>query len=127
MPESKSLMEKIWWVIPPILANLFVALIITVLEINERIKHNYTVSISSFPGIYVRELLSPFLYTLFSFPEGLIIVSTMIVFIGLGYYLSRKRSITVRIVVTTVMGIVRFWMGLRVLMWLSALIYGGFT
>jgi len=112
MTEAKSLLEKIWWVIPPVVVALITLsvtpLVMTVLEY----LRNPSYLFFSVYAVYV----GSFLFFLFSF-WGMIVILSTIAFMGIGYYLSRKKSVTIRIVVPIITALVGHYIPFMVYIW----------
>ena len=112
MVKDKSMIEKVWWVIPPAVIALFTPsitpLVITVWECIR----NPSFSFFSIYGLYI----GSFLFFLSSF-WGVILMLLTITFMGIGYYLSRKRSVAIRIVVPIITAIVGHYISLILYIW----------
>ncbi|MEA1895190.1 MAG: hypothetical protein U9N36_08330 [Euryarchaeota archaeon] len=99
MAESKKIIEKIWWVIPPVAVALFIPLRMAVWEMT-----HFNRPVSSFVSLYAKNILiSSFHFLSF---WGVIVTISTIVFMGAGYYLSRNRYVVVRIVVPIITAII---------------------
>ena len=99
MLNCKGAIEKIWWAIPPVVVTLFIPLRMAVWEMT-----HFNRPVSSFVSLYAKNILiSSFHFLSF---WGVIVTISTIVFMGVGYYLSRKRYVVVRIVVPIITAII---------------------
>nr|QNO44393.1 hypothetical protein DGMLNGLO_00005 [Methanosarcinales archaeon ANME-2c ERB4] len=96
MLNCKDVIEKIWWAIPPVvIVFVFFPLVIIVIE----------------GGCSFDKCVFWLQYLFFS-PIGRIYVIFTFGFGGAGYYLVRKKKLSLRIVIPILLGIVGFVIGL---------------
>ncbi len=95
MAKAKDVIEKVWWVVPPVVIILvFYPLFITITD------GRYS------PGKCIFWLRYLFLsnigriYSIFTFG-----------FMGIGYYVTKGRSLSLRLVVPIILGITGFFIG----------------
>ena len=93
MVKGKSLLEKIWWVIPPVVVVFGIPLHHT---FREMIRSSQP--INSFVSIYMKNMLYSLIYYFFDF-WGVIVTLSTIAFMGIGYYLSRRKSLLIRLLI----------------------------
>jgi hypothetical protein len=108
LSKFKELIGKIWWVIPPVFVVLFIPLIRTVVEMSEMYPLSpYT---PSFISVYVKNIsMLPYYFSDFT-----IAIPTLLIipFLGVGFYLSRKSSTAIRIVVPIITAIIGHFISL---------------
>ena len=98
MVNVKEIIEKIWWAIPPAVIVFGIPLFHTYREIS-----TFGLPVGSFVDIYIKCTYMYLLKGFFSFATAFIMISTS-VFIGIGYCLTIKRSLSLRITVTIITG-----------------------
>ncbi|HUV02665.1 MAG TPA: hypothetical protein VMW67_04370 [Desulfobacteria bacterium] len=103
MAKAKSLFEKVWWVIPPVVVVLVLPLRMVFWDMV-----HYDRPLSSFVGRYEKYFLDFLFYHFFDF-WGVIIALLTIAFMGIGYYLSRRKSIAIRTVVPIIAAIIGYY------------------
>jgi len=113
MINAKEIIEKIWWVIPPVVVVLGIPLFHTCREIS-----TFGLPVSSFVDIYIKCTYLYLVKGFFSFATGFIIISTS-ASIGIGYYITMKRSLSLRITIPMITG----FFGYLVSLLLVAMIY----
>lgn len=113
MAESKKIIEKIWWVIPPVVVVFGIPLFHTCREIS-----TFGLPISSFVDIYIKCTYLYLVKGFFSFATGFIIISTFVA-ICVGYYITMKRSLSLRITIPMITG----FFGYLISLLLVAVIY----
>ena len=102
MVKGKRLIEKVWWMIPPVFITLFIPLQMAVWEMIP-----FNRPLSSFFTLYAKNaLISPFHFSSF---WGVILTLLTIAFLGVGYYLSKKWSVAIRIVVPIITAITGYY------------------
>jgi hypothetical protein len=109
MTKIRNLIEKIWWVIPPIIVFFGIPLYYT---INEMIKFSLPPKLFIiWYGKHLAYILEAF--TLFS---GFVLIF-FLGFMGIGYYLVRKKSsLLLRITVLTILGMIGWIVGMFALL-----------
>ncbi|MCK4732774.1 MAG: hypothetical protein KAT65_09995 [Methanophagales archaeon] len=92
MTKTKDVIEKIWWVIPPIIVVFGIPLFLTIKEMIE-----FSQPLGLFIWCYGKNL---FLHMIKKFITlyGIVAIFTF-GFMGVGYYLSRKRTVSLRILI----------------------------
>jgi hypothetical protein len=115
MAESKKIIEKIWWVIPPVVVVLFIPLRKAVWEMI-----HFNRPVSSFISLYAKNILMPSFHFLTFW--GVILTLSTIVFMGMGYYLSRNKSVAMRIFVPILTAIIGYYIS-AVLISLTVFMY----
>ncbi|KAF5417468.1 MAG: hypothetical protein C5S49_03340 [Candidatus Methanogaster sp.] len=98
MVNAKEIIEKMWWVIPPMAVLFGIPLFHTYREIL-----TFGLPISSFVDIYIKCAYLYLVKGFFSFATWFIIISTS-VSICIGYYITMKRSLSLRITIPTITG-----------------------
>ena len=108
MTNIRDLIEKIWWVIPPIIIVFGIALIITIVEII-----GFPQPAHLFFWYFGKNLCSLFLWIFTdSSPATAIVIMFFLGFMGYGYYLVRKQpSLLRRIIIPLILGIIGFFAG----------------
>ena len=103
MTKIRDLIEKIWWVIPPIVVVLGIPLYFTV---DEMLYFSLPFSFN----LFAKNILNASYYYLgFKSCWGLIITLLTLTSMVMGYFLSRKRPLTIRIGVPIITAIIGFW------------------
>jgi hypothetical protein len=95
MTKNKSLIEKVWWVIPPVFMVLVFLPVFRWIAVGRY-------SFSEWIGI--------FQYLLGSI-DGRIVTIFMLGFMSIGYYLIRRKSLLLRIIVPIISAIIGFYIG----------------
>ena len=96
MTKTKYLIEKIWWVIPPLfVVFVFYPLFITIID-----------------GKYSLGRCVLWLQYLFLSSIGRIYVISTFGFMGIGYYMVRGESLSLRVAVPIMLSIIGFFVGL---------------
>ena len=103
MAESKKIIEKIWWAIPPVVVVLFITIRRTFWEMT-----HFNRPLHSFVGLYEKNTLALLNFHFFDFWGAIVTLST-IAFMGIGYYLSRKKSVAMRIAAPTITAIIGYY------------------
>ena len=105
MTKIRDLIEKIWWVIPPIVIVFGMPLCI-VLDMAIRYPPvNYI-------NILMVFLMVPEIFISWGFLGGGILIIFTFGFMGIGYYLVRKKmSLALRIIIPSILGIIGFFAG----------------
>jgi len=103
MVNAKEIIEKIWWAIPPVVVVLFITLRRTFWEIM-----HFNRPLYSFVSLYEKNTLALLNFHFFDFWGAIVTLST-IVYMGIGYYLSRKRSVAMRIAAPTIAAIIGYY------------------
>lgn len=98
MVNAKELIEEIWWAIPPVVIVFGIPLFHTYREIS-----TFGLPVNSFVDIYIKCTYLYLLKGFFSFATAFIMISTSIS-IGIGYCLTIKRSLSLRIIVPIITG-----------------------
>jgi hypothetical protein len=102
MTKIRDLFEKIWWVIPPIVVVLGIPLYFTVEEM-------LYFSLPFSFNLFAKNILNASYYFLgFKSYWGLIITLSTIASMVIGYFLSMKRPLSIRIVVPVITAIIGF-------------------
>jgi hypothetical protein len=116
MTNIRALIEKIWWVIPPIIIVFGIPFLFTIAEMV-----SCSQPISLFFWSYSKNLeFIPGTITEF-FPLSAIIIIFFLGFMGIGYYLVRKQpSLLRRIIIVSVLGIIGFFAGLALVAMMCA-------
>ena len=113
MTKIRDLIEKIWWVIPPIIVVFGIPLYFAVKQTLEP-----SVPLNWFIALY-GEHLSLMIEYLTSF--GGIVTIFFFGFMGIGYYLTRKQtSLLLRIIITTILGIIGSFAGIILMSMMGA-------
>ena len=108
MTKIRNLIEKIWWVIPPIIV---VSLLPFLIAVRDTIK--YSQPISAFFLNFVKYL---YLITPMYFTDWLLGLIGALGVMGLGYYLVRKKSsLFLRIIIPTILAGIGFFAGIILL------------
>ena len=113
MVNANEILEKIWWVIPPVVVVFGIPLFHTYREIS-----TFGLPISSFVDIYIKCTYLYLVKGFFSFATGFIIISTF-VSICVGYYITMKRSLSLRLTIPIITG----FFGYLISLLLVAMIY----
>jgi hypothetical protein len=108
MVNAKEIIEKIWWVIPPVVVVFGLPLYWT---LEEMIK--YTQPVNS----YTKNLL--WIEALFYPPIDRVVIMLTFGSIGIGCYLIRRKSLPLRIIVPIISGVIGFYIGCIVLLVLT--------
>ncbi len=103
MVNAEEIIEKIWWVIPPVVVVLFITLRRTFWEMT-----HFNRPLYSFASLYGKNTLALLHFHFFDFWGAIVTLST-IVFMGIGYYLSRKKSVVMRIAAPTIAAIIGYY------------------
>lgn len=103
MLKVKDAIENIWWVVPPMVVVLFITLRRTFWEMT-----HFNRPIHSFVSLYEKNTLALLHFHFFDFWGAIVTLST-IVFMGIGYYLSRKKSVSIRIAAPTITAIIGYY------------------
>ena len=102
MTNIKNLIEKIWWIIPPIIVVLGTLLYFTV---EEALYFSLPLSFN----LFIKNILNASYYYLgFKSYWGLVITLLTFTSMMMGYFLSRKRHLIVRIGVPIITAIIGF-------------------
>lgn len=113
MTKIKNLIEKIWWVIPPIIVTFVIPLY---RALDSLIRYSYPIN-------YRDLLMVPETFISFGFFGGGIFIIFFLGFMGIGYYSVRKKvSLALRIIVPSILGIIGFYAG-----FFALFIIGGLT
>ena len=104
MTKTKYLIEKIWWVIPPVVVVFGVLHFLTM----------------EYDGSFSLDKYVFWLQFLLLTSYGRITTISMFVFMGIGYYMVRGESLALRIVVPTILATIGFFVG----MYMAGLILG---
>ena len=112
MIKIKDLIEKIWWMIPPV----FVVFVFMPLEAYFEVRRH---SLSPFNGRdVVNYWISTFLYCTSELFAMILIVFTF-GFMSFGYYLIRRKSLALRISIPILLAILGFYTGAVVILSLT--------
>jgi hypothetical protein len=112
MTKIRDLIEKIWWVIPPIIVVFGMPLYFA---LDSMIRYSYPVNYSD-----LLMVLGTFIS--FGFLGGGILIIFTFGFMGYGCYLVRKRtSLSLRIIVPSILGIIGFYVGMFALLIIGGL------
>ena len=103
MVKGKRLIEKVWWVIPPMVVAVFITLRRAVWEMTY-----FNRPLCVFVSLYMKNTLALLYFHFFDF-WGIIIMLLTITFMGIGYYLSRNKSIIIRVVVPIIAAIIGYY------------------
>ena len=103
MVNAKEIIEKIWWVIPPAVVVLFITIRRTFWEMM-----HFNRPLHSFASLYEKNTLALLHFHFFDFWGAIVTLST-IAFMSIGYYLSRKKSVAMRIAVPTITAIMGYY------------------
>jgi hypothetical protein len=108
MTKIRDLIEKIWWVIPPIIVVFGITLVYTIFEMI-----GFSHPALWFFWYFGKNLCSLFLWIFTdSSPTTAIIIMFFLGFMGYGYYLVRKQpSLIRRIIIPLILGMVGFFAG----------------
>jgi hypothetical protein len=98
MVKVKDVIEKIWWVISPMVVVFGIPLFHTYREMS-----TFRIPISSFVDIYIKCTYLYLVKGFFSFATGFIIILTS-ASICVGYYITMKRSLSLRITIPIITG-----------------------
>ncbi|RLA77337.1 MAG: hypothetical protein DRG33_07115 [Deltaproteobacteria bacterium] len=109
MLNCKNMIEKIWWAIPPVVV-LFVFMPLQI-YFNLRKYHLAPFSMGTVINEWVFHISQ-----WFADPLGMIFVVLIIGFMGIGYYIAIRKSLLLRIVVPTMLGIMGFYVGYVILL-----------
>ncbi|MEA1998762.1 MAG: hypothetical protein U9N61_05495 [Euryarchaeota archaeon] len=112
MAKYKEILEKIWWVIPPVVVVFGLPLYWT---LEEMIK--YTQPVNSFAIIYTKNLL--WIEALFYPPIDRVVIMLIFGSIGIVCYFIRRKSLPLRIIVPIISGVIGFYIGCIVLLVLT--------
>ena len=98
MTKIRDLIEKIWWVMPPIIVVFGIPLYDA---LDKTIRYR--------PVNYIDFLMVPEIFISWGFLGGGILIIFTFGFMGIGYYLVRKKmSLALRIIVPSILGIIGF-------------------
>ena len=112
MTEIKNLIEKIWWVIPPIIVIFGIPLYDA---LDKAIRYH--------PVNYIDFLMVPEIFISWGFLGGGILIIFTFGFMGIGYYLVRKKmSLALRIIAPSILGIIGFDAGHFALLFIGGLL-----
>ena len=103
MVNSKEIIAKIWWVIPPMVVVLFITIRRTFWEMT-----HFNHPLHLFISLYEKNTLALSHFHFFDFWGAIVTLST-IAFMGIGYYLSRKKSVAMRIAAPTIAAIIGYY------------------
>ena len=103
MLNCKGVIEKIWWAIPPVVVILFITMRRTFWEMTY-----FNRPLHSFISLYEKNTLALLHFHFFDFWGAIVALST-IVFMGIGHYLSRKKSVAMRIAAPTITAIIGYY------------------
>jgi len=112
MVNAKEIIEKIWWVLPPIVIVFGLPLYWTLEEMI-----TYTQPVNSFASIYIKNLL--WIEALFYPPIDRVVIMLTFGSICIGCYLIRRKSLPLRIIVPIILGVIGFYIGCIVLLVLT--------
>lgn len=122
MINAKEIIEKIWWVIPPVVVFfLTVPFTYIFLEMSE-----FDFGFDSFVRLYIKNL-SIFSYMVSDDPTGNGALVFTIVFIALGSYLTRKKVLLIRLTVPILLGTIGFFVGILATWMIGCGLFGGCT
>ncbi|MDY6966312.1 MAG: hypothetical protein SVM80_10165 [Halobacteriota archaeon] len=108
MAEIKSLIEKIWWVIPPIVVVLGIPLVhIFYGTITSGYPYG---SLDKYAYVYAYIIG----YVVFSL-QGKLIAILLITCMGIGYHLSKEKSLLVRIITPIITAILGYFISLTLI------------
>ena len=120
LTKTKSLIERIWWAIPPVVVFfLTVPFTYIFLEMSE-----FDFGFDSFVSLYIKNL-SIFSYMVSDDPTGNGALVFTIVFIALGSYLTRKKVLLIRLTVPIVLGTIGFFVGILATWMVGCGLFGG--
>jgi hypothetical protein len=103
MTKIRDIIEKIWWVIPPIVIVFGTLLYFTV---EEALYFSLPLTFN----LFVKNILyASYYYLGFKSCWGLIITLLTFTSMVMGYFLSRKKSLIIRIGVPIITAIIGFW------------------
>jgi hypothetical protein len=122
MAKDKRLIEKVWWVIPPVF--VFFVTVPFVFIFLEMSKFNF--GLDSFVRLYVKNL-SIFSYMVSDDPTGNGALVFTIGFMALGYYLSRKKTLLMCLALPIVLGTIGFFVGILATWIIGCGLFGGCT
>lgn len=95
MTKTEDMIEKVWWMIPPvIIVFVFYPIFITITD-----------------GRYSLGKCVFWLQYLFLSPIGRIYVVFTFGFMGIGYYVTREKSLSLRVAVPTILSVIGFFIG----------------
>ena len=108
MTNIRDLIEKIWWVIPPIIVVFGITLVFTIVEMI-----GFPQPAHLFFWCFGKNLYSLFLWIFTdSSPATAIVIMFFLGFMGIGYYLVKKQpSLLRRIIIPLILGIIGFFAG----------------
>jgi cbb3-type cytochrome oxidase subunit 1 len=115
MTKIRDLIEKIWWVIPPIIMVFGIPLYDA---LDNTIRYSHSVN-------YIDFLMVPEIFISWGFLGGGILIIFTFGFMGIGYYFVRKKiSLALRIIVPSILGIIGFYAGHFALLIIGGLFFG---
>ncbi|RLG27747.1 hypothetical protein DRO03_11430 [Methanosarcinales archaeon] len=108
MAESTDLIEKIWWVVPPVVVLFGMPLF--------HIFHGTMVSGYPYASLNQYNYIYKYIigYIIFSIP-GKIIVLVMSISMCIGYYISRKKSLLLRMITPIITAVLGYFIFLSLL------------
>ena len=108
MAKAKEMIEKIWWVIPPVVVVLGIPLFHIF----------YGTVVSGYPYASADRYTYIYMYIIgyiiFSIPGKVIVVLTSIS-MYIGYYISRKKSLLLRIITPIITAVLGYFISLTLL------------
>lgn len=116
MVKGKSLIEKVWWVIPPVVVVFGIPLYDTLDEMVE-----FSLPLSLFIWSYGKNISC--MINDLTFFGGIVAIS-MLGFMALGYYLTIRKSLSLRLILPIILGIIGFYGGIIVLFIIAGLTGG---
>jgi len=109
MVKDKRLIEKVWWMIPPVFMVFVFLPVFRWLEVRR-----YSFG----------EWIGTFQYLLGSI-DGRIVTISMFGLMGIGYYFIRRKTLLLRIIIPIILAIIGFYMGFLIVFIVAGLT-GGF-
>ncbi|MHC1600377.1 MAG: hypothetical protein ACXQS5_06135 [Candidatus Methanospirareceae archaeon] len=105
MANAKEIIEKIWWVIPPVVVVFMFLPVFRWLDVGR-------CSFGEWIGIF-QFLLGEI--------TGIIVAISMAMFMGIGYYLIKRKSLLLRLIIPTLLAIIGFYIGFVIVFILACL------
>lgn len=108
MAKAKEIIEKIWWAIPPVVVVLGIPLFHIF----------YGTVVSGYPYASADKYTYIYMYIIgyiiFSIPGKVIVILTSIS-MYIGYYISRKKSLTLRIITPIITAVLGYFISLTLI------------
>ncbi|GEM_PF-1799430 len=124
MAKEKQLLEKIWWVIPPV-----VVILLTSLQRAVEAMRYFNRPLSSFASTFVHSFLEVFgfgrqiggdwVFNPSLWDMGALSLTG--IFMGIAYYSSRNRSMSIRIIIPTIIGFFGYYISLLIVFIIAGL------